>query len=206
LIRLAANECDRVIVFVSTSDRNRPGELPISGTTMNTIWRMHIEPTLPSNVEVVYGGSPIAHVKDALISADDDGARLTYAVYGDTNDIALNFPVGHRSARSAETEKYAPNLVSSGRFIPRGVSRESTINVSGTAMREFLKNNDKASFVANLPKTLDADGIWDALKTTTTEPHKMFRVKTALGKKKTSKKSVAVENALREYINLIVRG
>ena len=54
LVEQAAGENDKVILFVSVSDRKRKGELPILGADMVKVWQEELEPIMPSNVEVKY--------------------------------------------------------------------------------------------------------------------------------------------------------
>ena len=42
LVRMAAGECDAVHLYVSLSDRKRPGEIPILGSDMQIIWTRYI--------------------------------------------------------------------------------------------------------------------------------------------------------------------
>ena len=83
LVRIASKECDKVLLFVSTTDRARTGELRVSGDTMQLIWFEYIEPTLPSNVVPDYGGIPVSKVYDELKKAEAQtlpvpSTRLTF--------------------------------------------------------------------------------------------------------------------------------
>ena len=66
LVEMAANANDKVVIFASTSDRRRPNEYPISGESMKKIWVNEILPILPSNVDVVFGGSPVRKVYETI--------------------------------------------------------------------------------------------------------------------------------------------
>jgi cytidyltransferase-like protein len=157
LIRRAAAENDRVMLFVSTSDRKRPGEVPISGSVMAHIWKAHIEHTLPKNVEVTYGGSPVGNVYKALGIANDTGSTATFNIYSDPSDIAESYP-------NASLKKYAGKLYARGQINLVPTPRTSTVNVSGTEMRRYLAAGDKKSFVQRLPRNIDADAVWRELK------------------------------------------
>lgn len=88
LVRIASEENDEVLLFVSTSDRTRKGEMPIYGADMKRIWDDYIEPTLPDNVEVVYGGVPVQQVYAEIEAAESTGdPTVTYKIYSDDEDI-----------------------------------------------------------------------------------------------------------------------
>jgi len=188
LVRLAAGECDVVHLFVSTSDRKRPGEVPILGSDMQTIWHEYIEGSLPGNVQVTYGGSPVGNLWKELGEANEQLSDDTYVIYSDVNDIAKNFP-------EALLVKYAKELNANGQVQMRPIQRTETVNVSGTRMREFLKNNDKESFIKNLPQGIAGREIWNILrKSATTAP--------APKKAPTKRRNVKGESLIREYVML----
>lgn len=152
LILLAAQECDRVIIFASLSDR---GE--ITGKAMHGVWKDLAEPLLPDNVQVEYGGSPVSKVWGVLGQANEKGSSDTFALYSDPEDIAQNYP-------SERLEKYAGSLYAKGAIILRAVERSSTTDVSGTQMRKWLAAGDKKRFGANIPPGMDAAEVWRRLK------------------------------------------
>lgn len=150
LVRIAAKENDSVRLFVSTTDRARPGELRVSGDTMQIIWFDYIEPTLPSNVIPDYGGTPVAKVYASLEKAEAEGSQDTFVIYSDEEDI-LKYT-------DANLQKSAPTLFQKGQIQRRGVSRNETIPVSGTEMREFLEDGDMVGFIALLPRAIQKHG------------------------------------------------
>ena len=182
VIQLVAKENDRALLFVSTSDRDN-----VSGQAMAKIWKEQIEPTLPDNVEVTYGGSPVGNVWKTLGEADKAGSTDTFVIYSDDVDVEANYP-------DDMLIKYAPDLFGSGQIVRRPVKRSSTVNISGGKMREFLASGDKKSFLKYLPKQIDGNAVWDTLLSFTP-------VKKALTKKKTTVKS---ENFLRRVIKFFV--
>lgn len=196
LVRLAAKECDQVIVLVSTSDRARPGEVPVLGADMTRIWKDYIEASLPGNVSVEYGGSPITKAWQKMGEASKEaelfpeGKGDTYTVYGDPEDLSQNFP-------ESSFLKYAENLYRSGRALTRAVSREETVPVSGTKMRKWLETGDEAQFKRHLPKGIDRDAVWRILRTTAENPPK---VKTTAGAKRRKK----TEALLRTYLRMLI--
>ena len=179
LVRKAANENEQVLLFVSLSDRKRPGELPILGSDMKVIWEEHIEPSLPANVMVEYGGAPVSKIYKVLGEANESGSEDVYQIYSDPTDLQQNYPEN-------SLEKYAGNLWSNNQIILRPTKRTSTVNVSGTAMRQFLSTGDKKNFIANLPKGIDRNEVWNILS----------------GKKKA--KRVKTESLLRNLIREIL--
>lgn len=158
LIRTAAAENDVVKLYVSTSDRKRKGELPIRGSDMELIWQRYIEPSLPDNVEVEYGGSPIRKAYEFLGAENEAGSEDTYTIYSDPEDIERNFP-------AASLEKYLGDLYAKGRIVLEPVQRSETVDVSGTMMRQWLTSGDMESFIVNLPAALQPHGeeIWNML-------------------------------------------
>jgi hypothetical protein len=166
LIRLASAECHSVFLYVSTSDRARKGEAPVLGRDMEHLWREVIARTLPRNVCISYGGSPIGKLWQDLGAMDNDVTRDVFVVYGDPGDLAEAFPENR-------LQRYCGNLLTQARVILRAVERSSTVNVSGTQMRQWLGEGDKASFIANLPTTIDRERTWDVLRATAADPPKV---------------------------------
>lgn len=158
LVRIASDENDSVLLFVSTTDRARSGELRVSGDTMQTIWWDYIEPTLPQNVTPDYGGIPVTKVYAELETAEAEGSTDTYVIYSDEEDI-LKYT-------DEALNKSAPNLFANGQIERRGISRSETVQVSGTEMREFLEDNDVVGFIALLPPAIQKNGkeIFDMLQ------------------------------------------
>jgi cytidyltransferase-like protein len=156
VIRLAAKENDKVKVFVSLSDRKRPGEIPILGSDMKAIWKGYIEPSLPGNVQVVYVQNPVKSVWEEVGNDNTTNVENTYRIYSDPEDLAQNYP-------KKSLIKYAGNLYSKNQIIPRAVQRTETVDVSGTKMRQYIETGDEKSFIKNLPKGVNGKAIWDIL-------------------------------------------
>lgn len=163
MIRRAARECDQVTVFASMADRRRAGELvPVMGRDMRIIWDELVLPTLPANVDVSFGGSPVGNVwhllRGDLMGPDE------YVIYAGQDDLDDSF-----------TDKllwqYGSHLMVQGR-----IKREATQRLaSGSEMRAALARGDRAAFVAQLPASIDASRVWDVLSATARDPP---RVKT----------------------------
>lgn len=205
LVRLAAKENDEVHLYVSTSDRDE-----VSGKAMAQIWKDQIEPTLPGNVKVTYGGSPVGFSYKDIGEADKAGSQDTFLIYSDPEDASTNFP-------DANLQKYAPNMFASGRIKTRPVERTSTVDVSGTKMRGFLASGDKKSFLKYLPPGLDGEAVWQTLTTMKPEPkdkgkkgtEKPAAAKAAATKapaKKGAKKPVRGEALLRGFVRTVLGG
>jgi len=187
LVRWAANENDIVYLFVSLSDRKRPGEVPILGKDMDLIWKSQIEPSLPGNVKVDYGGSPVAKIYKILENANLDGSTDTFTVYSDPVDLAQNYP-------EASMNKYAGDIWQQGQIVLTPIDRSMTVNVSGTKMRQYLSSGDKDAFIANLPSQIDGQAVWNILSQSKNVPDKP---------KKSTRKTKS-ENLLRTYIKTLL--
>ena len=149
LIRAASAENDRVIVFYSTADRSRKGELPISGKNAARVMSEIVSATLPINVTLCEVKAPIGAVFEALISAEDLHARScaddTYTIYAGSDD-EKNF---------ANIAKYAPRIVKEGHVRLFSLERGSdTPEISGTLMRKSLREGNVHLFSEGLPSTL----------------------------------------------------
>lgn len=156
IIRLAARECDEVHLYVSVSDRAKKGEAPVLGADMAMLWKATIEKSLPANVKVTYGGSPIGNIWKELGAANESKSQDDFVLYSDPVDMAQNF-------KEPLLEKYCGDLYARGHVRLRPVDRANTVEVSGTRMREFLAAGDKENFIKFLPKGIDVDLVWDTL-------------------------------------------
>ena len=168
LVTRAAEENDQVLLFVSTSDRKRKGEVPILGADMEKIWKEEIEKVLPGNVMIAYGGSPVQKVYGVLEGAEAEIADKgsiddIYTVYSDPSDTKINYSMPYR-------EKYFPQTWSLGNVVfaaeedPGSFTRgEGTPNVSGTSVRRSLQSCDFSAFSAALPDGVDKEKIFNTL-------------------------------------------
>lgn len=161
LVRIAAAENDEVHLFVSLADRTRKGEFPIYGADMKVIWDKFIEPSLPGNVDVMYVNVPVQEIYTELENAEASKDTTTvFKIYSDTQDI-LKYT-------DASLGRSAPTLLANDQIIRRGVDRNETVNISGTAMRALLTTGtpkDKQKFISLLPSGVQKNGesIYDIL-------------------------------------------
>jgi hypothetical protein len=159
LLRLASKENDEVHLFVSTSDRIKKGEFPIYGSDMEKIWQEFLEPVLPNNVIVTYGGSPVSFIYKELEEAEAaQEDEIFFKIYSDADDI-LKFT-------DDKLNKSAPTLFMNGQIERRSVDRSETTNISGTEMRRCLQNNEQEKFISFLPASVRSSGkeIYNILK------------------------------------------
>ena len=147
LIRLAAEENEKVMLYVSLSDRARKGELTIFGSSMDKIWKKFIEPSLPANVEVTYGGSPIRNIYQILGNESNIESQNIYTIYSDPVDLESSFP-------NSSLLKYSSYLFQNNQIIKKPIDRNETINISGTMMRSFLESGDFENFSNFLPPSI----------------------------------------------------
>lgn len=152
LIRKASDECKHAIVYISTSDRKRKGEVTIHGEDMKYIWENILERVIKEkykNVNFVYGGSPVRNVYVKIEeSLQDIDSKIVYAIYTGEED---------KSRYNSIYEKDKYETISNNVHI-RTLSRgEDTKEISGTLMRSYLSNDseDKFSFLDGLPTEID---------------------------------------------------
>ena len=163
LVKKAAKENDKIIVFVSISDRVRKGEQPVYGKDMQRVWKQELEPIMPGNTEVRYGGAPVQKVYQEIGDAAKAGSSDTYFVYSDATDTMRNYPEHSRV-------KYMEPLYSQGQVIfpaeedPSQFTRgEGSPDVSGTAMRRAIQSCDLEAFRTGLPAGVDAENVYNIL-------------------------------------------
>lgn len=150
-VNRAAGENDLLVLFVSTSDRKRKGEHVISGDSKTRAWNI-VKKTLPGNVAVELGGSPVRKLWELLASHEEAGdAETEFRIYG-CDDVADRF-------NDDSLRKYVPGLRQRDQITLVPVNR----TFSGTAMREYLANGDYNAFIKGLPDGLttgDKKALW----------------------------------------------
>jgi len=163
LVELAASQNDKVLLFVSISDRNRKDEFPISGADMLRVWQDHLEDIMPGNVEIEYGGSPVRKVYEEIGKGCEEGSTDVYTVYSDPADTSANYP-------QKQKDKYMQPMCNAGqvKFIgetdPNSVTRGiGTPDISGAQARKYLESGDSAAFASVMPANADAESIFNIL-------------------------------------------
>jgi citrate lyase synthetase len=154
LIKIATRENDEVLLFVSIVDRERKGEFTISGEAMKTIWKRYLEKILPDKVLLNYCGkgeiSPVGKVYKTLEDAEAVSSTGVYTIYSDDKDI-LKYTDKKLTAA-------APCLFRKKQIKKRGISRQKTVSVSGTKVRELIKDGNLDEYVKHLPKEIQKHG------------------------------------------------
>lgn len=159
LIQQAAANNEYAVIFVSLTDRQRNNEISISGKDMSIIWNEHLMSIMPDNAKVSFleGESPVRRIYAILGAAEKsmDGER--YTIYSDPHDINKNFD-------EDKIKVHFPNLINNNKleFIP--IDRDGEFNISGTEMRSFLQDGNKANFINNLPDGIDKEEVWKILR------------------------------------------
>lgn len=140
LIQAAIVECDHVIIFTSTKDRDI-----INGNKMLDAWDKLILPLLPNKVEVVAVRSPVRGVYDYFEwNRKPDTA---YRVYGGTEDVA-------RLSKARMLQYYPDlNVVNVAEENPETYTR-NTVHAKGEWVRESIKAGDHGKFRSFLPDFL----------------------------------------------------
>jgi len=164
LVERASRDNDAVVLFVSTSDRRRRGEFPVIGSAMLKVWKEELEPIMPANVRVEYGGSPVRGVYELIETACHDGSVHVFTIYSDPVDTAANYDQTSR-------QKYMSPLCEEGQVIfaaendPNAFTRGcGTPDVRGEDVRLSLAEGDESKFVAFMPEGVNARAIFDTLR------------------------------------------
>lgn len=159
LVELASNECDLVKLFISTGDRSREGEHFIKGSTMQEIWIKYILNCIPKNVDVLFVSSPVRAIYENIGEANEDqNSNDLHLIYGDDIDTNKNYS-------EKNLKKYFPYLTQCSKIELKPVSRNITINISGTMMRKFIQLGLSDDFINGLPEPIKKFGneIWKML-------------------------------------------
>lgn len=156
IIEVASRENESVIVYVSTGNRVKPGEFPMTWDKMQQAWESLIMPALPHNVSVQYASNPVSATYDKIKEANAAG-HPAIKLYADPADASDRF-------RPAYILKYGSVLLSNGMIEVKDISREETGGISGTEMRRALLNNDFASFKSGTPPSIDPVAYWKLLR------------------------------------------
>ena len=155
VIEKASKECEKVIVIVSLLDREN-----IMGSDMAIIWRDHILKILPANVSTIFlESSPVARVFEILkLREENPLSEYSFSIYSDEHDIMKNY-------NNDALKKVCPRLLMSNEVTRRGISRNETVAISGSELRNHILNVDFKSFKQGMPEQLDSLAIFNILAT-----------------------------------------
>jgi cytidyltransferase-like protein len=164
LIEQAARENDEALVYVSTADRIKPGQYPITGQQMLQVWQI-LETIIPHNVSLTFTHNPTRELYEQLGAEETrigggDWDVAEYKIYSDPEDMGQNYP-------TKSLMKYFQNMWLHDLLTLQPISRTSTVNVSGTQMRKWLAEDNQENFMQNLPDALSQQQrqqIWGILK------------------------------------------
>jgi nicotinamide mononucleotide adenylyltransferase len=157
VIDIATKECDEVLVITSTAGRD---ELPAG--VMIDAWRVVLEPQFhrdyPNATLLITSESPVSLAIDKMRELKNIVSSFIF--YADDEDIRGKYSQDRISAAIKD-----PIVIE--KFRPRAVPRAETTQISGTRMREFLKNDDRKSFDDFVPRSLSPEmkeKYWKILK------------------------------------------
>lgn len=168
LIEYASENCDKVYVFASNKDRERPGEIPVKGQTMQKIWNEILAPKLPENCELVFSGAPVGDVYKVL-------GELTPGTYVEIytgDDDKDNYP--EKRLKSYKDKNINVTIKSIDR-----TDTSKTVNISGTRMREYLRDGKEKEFTSYLPDVLsdqEKKEYWNLLTNDIKQLHKEMKM------------------------------
>lgn len=151
LVKKASEENDLVHLFVSTKDRARPGQHPITWKQMKQVWKI-LKKGMPSNVRIHFSENPTTDQFQVLTAAEADPSDANvYNLYADSKDIK-------RYDNPRIKEKTLPRLYSSDQLIFKSFERSSGVNVSGTMVRKALQDGDVEAFTSMMPAPVQQFG------------------------------------------------
>lgn len=127
---------------------------------MAKVWNEQLLSIMPDNVEVQFlKSSPIRKVYEAIMLRNGmKHSSISMRVYSDEKDIQENFSYASLSA-------CCPNIVGTEFLELCPISREETVNISGSEMREFLRKGNKEKFFEYLPEGIDKEEVFRLLTT-----------------------------------------
>jgi cytidyltransferase-like protein len=154
LITTAAHECDEVLLFISTSDRER-----VTHLMMKHIWDVYLQQYLPHNVKLNFCKNPVRAIFEAVGNIDKLKTSNTKCViYTDIEDANERYS-------DNSLKKYFSNLWTKSNIIVKSFERTTFADYSSTAMRHALEIGDKVLFVAMLPECIngkeESERLWN---------------------------------------------
>lgn len=159
MIRRASSQCDEALIITSTAGRD---ELPAG--VMIDAWKEVLEPQFhhdyPNATLIITSESPVEIACNKMRSLKN--VVSSFVFYSDDEDARGKYV-------PAKIEAFLKDPVAFSKFVPMPVPRSETVQISGTKMREFIKQDDKESFEHFVPQTLSPemkDKYWQIIKGT----------------------------------------
>jgi cytidyltransferase-like protein len=197
----AKKHVDKLMVIVSTADRIRPREFPLSGQASVQYIEKYIKPALEErgiNV-VVTSTSPVKYTFDSVVELDGSKDIEVYLFAGQEDMDRFN--------QQALLRNF-PNLVADDRIhaVETKTIVGDTQRFSGTAAREIIKNNDLKAFKEILPpiKAVQRDAA-EILELFKTAGEKIEADKKAEKESKKPNKPKTTKEVFAEMISLFVK-
>ena len=172
----------RVLLFIGLGDRG-----VLKGVAMQAVWTSYIEDyyeSISPNIHIEYGGGPVGKVLALLKDANEiakSGTRPNnmFYIYSDPEDTQQYYllPTFSKKNPSVELKSSPPKYTEDLRGLnPPGVSfmgadyperftrggEGGTINISGTAMRDYLESGRIDRFKDGLPSWM-SDSIKESV-------------------------------------------
>lgn len=147
---------DKLQIYVGASPsgtKDRPG-FPMTQEQAIAIWKIYAK-ELPGNIEVLPHSNPIGAAYSAASKNPDNEV---YWFLGARDEADMKDIEQRKSHLNKNAEKY-PNLHVE-------VITSTGTEVSGTALRKALDNNDKETAFAMLPDGVDKEAVYDIIMNT----------------------------------------
>ena len=147
--KIATEQTDKVIVFVGPKEREG-----ITQDMSVKLWTLY---TQKDTIEIRKAGvSPVKDVYDFVELEAKDGDTL-YFIKGEKDSEDPRF-----IRIPSYAEKFNKKINIEYINVPNQLSRSDKL-VSGTSMRNYIKNNDKESFIDGLPLGIDEEEAWNTV-------------------------------------------
>ena len=146
-----------VLVLTSHVDRARPGQVRVTGRDARFYWTEYLFPHLPDNVQLSVSGNPFAEAHEYIEDAMETPEITEIWLWAGDKD----------TGRFSRFESSFPKVRSRTQSEMQAATGMVTPNVSGTAMRDALKNDDMETFMEGLPEPLtneEREEVWALFK------------------------------------------
>jgi hypothetical protein len=154
LVVKSAEENNKTILFISESDRMRPGEISVTWETMSKIWEDFIYQILPSSVEPVTTKNPFTSLYNYLKTADNNKDKnIIYTLYLGGKDVKRYELDGNK------IKLKFPFLFDNNLLIIKAIGIKLDIDISATKMRAYIQKNEFKTFRNGLPEPLRVHAV-----------------------------------------------